>query len=86
MAEAELEAAVPDNRVILGNDINMALANSKAPAALGITQGDGTASQGRWRAAGRRWQPDGLITDGFAGIPGSPAPNEIAGRVVYTRQ
>ena len=85
--KAGLEAAVPDNPVILGNDIRMALANAKALAALGITKRMARPPKGDGVLLGADGNPTGIITDRFAGIPGSPAPNEIAGGWgVFTRQ
>ncbi|WP_146256005.1 amidohydrolase [Aestuariivirga litoralis] len=76
---AELDAAAPDNPVILANGAHMAVANSKALAALGVKKGTLRLPHGGAVLVDAEGNPTGVITDGFADIPGSPAPGEIAG-------
>lgn len=76
-SRAELDAAAPDNPVVLGNGTHMAIANSKALAALGIARGKTTLPHGGGVLVDADGEPTGVITDGFASIPGSPKPEEM---------
>lgn len=75
---AELDAAAPDNPLVLANGTHMAVANSKALAALGISKGTTRLPKGGGVLLDANGEPTGVITDGFADIPGSPKPEEIA--------
>lgn len=76
-SRAEIDAAAPDNPLILGNGTHMAIANSKALAALGIGKGTTRLPKGGGVLLDADGNPTGVITDGFADIPGSPNPDEI---------
>ena len=76
---AERDAVSPDNPLVRGTGTHMAIATTKALQALGTTRlpkGGGVLLD----AAGN---PTGVITDGFADIPGSPRPEEIV--TYYTK-
>lgn len=76
--KAELDAAAPDNPVVLSNGAHMAVVNSKTLAALGVTKGTTRLPRGGGVLLDAEGNPTGAITDGFADIPGSPKPEEIA--------
>jgi predicted amidohydrolase YtcJ len=78
---AELDRSGPDNPVILGNGTHMAIVNSAALTALGITQGQNKLPKGGSVLLDDQGEPTGVITDGFADIPSSPQPGEIAGYI-----
>lgn len=75
---AELDEAGPDNPVILGNGTHMAIVNSAALTALNITKGQTKLPKGGTVLLDADGEPTGVITDGFADIPSSPQPSEIA--------
>ena len=74
---AELDAVSPDNPLVLGNGTHMAIANTKALQALGIGKGTSKLPKGGGVLLDADGHPTGVITDGFADIPGSPKPDEI---------
>jgi predicted amidohydrolase YtcJ len=74
---AELDAVSPDNPLVLGNGTHMAIANTKALQALGIGKGTSKLPKGGGVLLDADGNPTGVITDGFADIPGSPKPDEI---------
>lgn len=76
-SKAELDAAAPDNPVVLGNGTHMAIASSKALEALGIAKGKTTLPHGGGVLVDAEGNPTGVITDGFASIPGAPKPEEM---------
>ena len=78
---AELDQAGPDNPVILGNGTHMAIVNSAALTALGITKGQTKLPKGGSVLVDADGEPTGVITDGFADIPSSPQPSEVAGYI-----
>lgn len=78
---AELDQAGPDNPVILGNGTHMAIVNSAALTALGIKKGQTRLPKGGTVLLDDQGEPTGVITDGFADIPSSPQPSEIAGYI-----
>lgn len=80
-SKAELDAAAPDNPVILGNGTHMAVVNTAALAALGIANGQHRLPKGGAVLLDADGVPTGVITDGFADIPSSPRPSEIAGYI-----
>ena len=80
-SKAELDAAAPDNPVILGNGTHMAIVNSTALTVLGITKGTTTLPKGGTVLLDGDGEPTGVITDGFADIPSAPQPDEVAGYV-----
>lgn len=80
-SKAELDTAAPDNPVILGNGTHMAIVNSTALAVLGITKGQNKLPKGGTVLLDADGEPTGVITDGFADIPSSPAPSEVAGYI-----
>lgn len=75
---AELDAAAPDNPVVLSNGTHMSVVNSQTLAALGVTKGTTRLPRGGSVMLDSAGNPTGVITDGFADIPGSPTPEEIA--------
>ena len=79
--KAELDKAAPDNPVILGNGTHMAIVNSTALRVLGITKGQRTLPKGGTVLLDDHGEPTGVITDGFADIPSSPQPSEVAGYI-----
>jgi predicted amidohydrolase YtcJ len=79
--KAELDKAGPDNPVILGNGTHMAIVNTAALTALGIKKGQTTLPKGGTVLLDDQGEPTGVITDGFADIPSSPQPSEIAGYI-----
>ena len=80
-SKAELDHAAPHNPVILGNGTHMAIVNSTALTALGITTGQTKLPKGGTVLLDDSGEPTGVITDGFADIPSSPQPGEIAGYI-----
>ncbi|MGV1087766.1 MAG: amidohydrolase [Mycobacterium sp.] len=79
--KAELDTAAPENPVILGNGTHMASVNSPALAVLGITKGQNKLPKGGTVLLDADGEPTGVITDGFADIPSSPQPSEVAGYI-----
>lgn len=77
----ELSAAARDNPLILGNGTHMAIVNDAALKALKIGKGTGKLPKGGTVLLDKDGEPTGVITDGFADIPSSPQPSEIAGYV-----
>lgn len=80
-SKAELDQAAPDNPVILGNGTHMAIVNSMALKVLGITKGQTKLPKGGSVLLDDDHEPTGVITDGFADIPSSPQPSEVAGYI-----
>lgn len=78
---AERDAAAPDNPVVLGNGAHIAVVNSAALTALGIADGQRRLPKGGAVLLDADGVPTGVITDGFADIPSSPHPSEIAGYI-----
>lgn len=81
--KAELDAAAPDNPVILGNGTHMAIVNTAALTVLGIKNGQTKLPKGGTVLLDAHGEPTGVITDGFADIPSSPQPSEIAGYISH---
>ena len=77
-SKAELDAAAPDNPVILGNGTHMAIVNSTALTVLAIANGQTKLPKGGTVLLDDHGVPTGVITDGFADIPSSPQPSEVA--------
>lgn len=75
---AELDQVAPANPVILANGAHMAVVNSKALDVMGITKGVTRLPKGGGVLTDADGNPTGVITDGFADIPSSPKPEEIA--------
>lgn len=76
--KAELDRVAPDNPLILANGAHMAVVNSKALEVMGITKGVTRLPKGGGVLTDSDGNPTGVITDGFADIPSSPKPQEIA--------
>ena len=76
---AELDRAGPDNPVILANGTHMAIVNSAALTALHVNRGLRTLPRGGTVLLDDDGEPTGVITDGFADIPSTPQPSEVAG-------
>lgn len=79
--KSELDEAAPDNPVILGNGTHMAIVNSTALTALKIVKGQTSLPKGGTVLLDHQGEPTGVITDGFADIPSSPQPSEVAGYI-----
>ena len=75
--KAELDKVAPGNPVILANGAHMAVVNSAALAALGITKGITRLPKGGGVLTDADGNPTGVITDGFADIPSAPKPAEV---------
>lgn len=82
-SKAELDHAAPDNPVILGNGTHMAIVNSAALTVLKIRNGQTKLPKGGTVLLDDQGEPTGVITDGFADIPSSPQPSEIAGYIAH---
>ena len=67
--------------MILGNGTHMAIVNSAALAVLKIQRGQTKLPKGGTVLLDDQGEPTGVITDGFADIPSSPQPSEIAGYI-----
>lgn len=80
-SKAELDKAAPDNPVILGNGTHMAIVNSTALKVLKIGKGTTKLPKGGTVLLDGQGEPTGVITDGFADIPSSPQPSEVAGYI-----
>lgn len=80
-SKAELDKAAPENPVILGNGTHMAIVNSTALKVLGIAKGQTKLPKGGTVLLDDDGEPTGVITDGFADIPSSPQPGEVAGYI-----
>ena len=80
-SKAELDHAAPHNPVILGNGTHMAIVNSAALTALNIAKGQTRLTKGGTVLLDDDGEPTGVITDGFADIPSSPQPSEVAGYI-----
>lgn len=76
--KAELDRIAPGNPVLLANGAHMAVVNSKALQVLGIGRGTTRLPKGGVALTDADGNPNGVITDGFADIPISPKPEEIA--------
>jgi predicted amidohydrolase YtcJ len=78
---AELDAAAPDNPVILANGTHMAIVNTAALTVLGIGREQTKLPKGGTVLLDEQGEPTGVITDGFADIPSAPQPSEVAGYI-----
>lgn len=76
---AELDAAAPDNPVLLANGAHMAVINTAALNALDIREGQTGLPKGGKVLLDTDGRHTGVVTDGFADIPSSPDPAEVAG-------
>ncbi len=77
--KAELDAASPDNPLILGNGTHMAIANTAALKAMDVKKGQHNLPKGGTVLLDDSGEPTGVITDGFADIPVAPAASEVEG-------
>lgn len=75
----ELSAVAPENPVLLANGAHMSIVNNAALRTLGITVGQARLPKGGTVLLDERGEPTGVITDGFADLPSSPPPSEVAG-------
>ena len=76
--KSELDKVAPANPVILANGAHMAVVNAMALEAMGIAKGITRLPKGGGVLTDTQGNPTGVITDGFADIPSSPKPEEIA--------
>lgn len=82
-SKAELDAASPDNPLVLANGTHMAVVNSAALKALGITNGTKKLPKGGSVILDKDGVPTGTITDGMADIPMSNSLEQL--KQYYTR-
>ena len=82
-SKAELDAASPDNPLVLANGTHMAVANSAALKALGITNGTKKLPKGGSVILDKDGVPTGTITDGMADIPMSNSLEQL--KQYYTK-
>lgn len=75
--KAELDAVAPDNPVALANGVHMTVSNTRALDALGIRKGQTRLPKGGSVLLDSDGNPTGVITDGFADMPGAPKPEEV---------
>lgn len=75
---AELDKVAPDNPLVLANGAHMNVVNTKTLEYLRVSKGNTTLPKGGTVLVDSDGNPTGVITDGFASLPGSPAPEEIA--------
>ena len=75
---AELDKAAPDNPLVLANGAHMNVVNSRTLEYLHISKGNTHLPKGGTVLVDADGNPTGVIADGFASLPGSPSPGEIA--------
>ncbi|WP_428562693.1 MAG: amidohydrolase [Solidesulfovibrio sp. DCME] len=72
--KAELDAAAPDNPLVLANGAHQVVINTAAIKALGITKGMTQMPHGATVVLGPDGEPTGVVLDSQADIPTSPSP------------
>lgn len=75
----ELDAAAPDNPVLVANGAHMSVINTAALNALDIKPGQTDLPRGGRVLLDAHGEHTGVVTDGFADVPSSPDPSEISG-------
>jgi predicted amidohydrolase YtcJ len=74
---AELDAAAPDNPVMLANGTHMGVANSAALKKLGIEKGMKRLPHGGGVILDKNGEPTGVLTDAMADVPTTPTAAEL---------
>ncbi len=74
---AELDAAAPDNPVLLANGTHMGIANSAALKKLGIKKGVRRLPHGGSVILDKNGEPTGVLTDAQADVPTTPTVGEL---------
>ena len=74
---SELNAAAPDNPVLVANGAHMAILNTAALDTLSIKKGQTSLPKGGKVLLDEHGEYTGVVTDGFADIPSSPNPSEV---------
>ncbi len=75
--KAELDAAAPDNPVILADGTHLAVANSMALQLLGVTKGVSTLKGGGRAILDKDGEPNGTLTDGMGAVPTTPTLDDL---------
>jgi predicted amidohydrolase YtcJ len=75
--KAELDAAAPDNPVMLSNGTHMGVANSAALKLLGIKKGMSKLPHGGSVILDKNGEPTGVLTDAQADVPTTPTVAEL---------
>jgi len=75
--KAELDAAAPDNPVLLANGTHMGVANSAALKVLGIKKGVTKLPHGGSVILDKNGEPTGVLTDAQADVPTTPTVAEL---------
>lgn len=75
--KAELDAAAPDNPLLLANGTHMGIANSAALNKLGIKKGMKRLPHGGSVILDRNGEPNGVLTDAMADVPTTPTAAEL---------
>jgi predicted amidohydrolase YtcJ len=75
--KAELDAAAPDNPVMLSNGTHMGVANSAALKQLGIKKGLSKLPHGGSVILDKNGEPTGVLTDAQADVPTTPTVAEL---------
>ncbi len=75
--KAELDAAAPDNPVLLANGAHLCVINSQAIKQLGIKKGMNKLPHGGTVILDKQGEPTGVLADAQADIPTNPAPAEL---------
>ena len=73
----ELDAAAPDNPVLVSNGAHMSVINTAALNALGIKDRQTALPKGGKLLLDDSGKHTGVVTDGFADMPASPDPSEV---------
>lgn len=71
--KAELDAAAPDNPLMLSNGTHMGVANSLALQRLGIKKGMTRLAHGGTVILDKQGEPTGVLTDAMSDVPYTPA-------------
>jgi hypothetical protein len=75
--KAELDAAAPDNPLLLANGTHMGVANSAALTKLGIKKGMKRLPHGGSVILDKNGEPTGVLTDAMADVPTTPTVAEL---------
>lgn len=75
--KAELDAAAPDNPVLLANGTHMGIANTAALQRLGIVKGMEKLPHGGSVILDKDGQPTGVLTDAQADVPTTPTAAQL---------
>jgi len=75
--KAELDAAAPNNPVILADGAHMAVVNSQALQKLGITKGITKLKGGGRAILDKNGMPNGTLTDAMGAVPDTPSVKDL---------